>query len=77
MYTIIHYPKIRFESADGDSCPVEADLQSDGRIRIQSDADSLAVNGAWLRPSEVREFALELTALADASEAIHGPENWQ
>ena len=70
-YTIIPDPKIRFESADGDSSPVEAAIQRDGRIRIQSDPDSMHMNGAWLTPAEVREFALELTALADAAETIH------
>lgn len=71
-YLIIPRPKIRFESDDGDSSPVEAGLQQDGRIRIVSDPDSMRMNAAWLTPAEVREFALELTGLADASEAIHG-----
>ena len=71
MTYLIPAPKIRFESADGDSSPVEAALQRDGRVRIASDPDSMRMNGAWLMPSEVREFALELLALADISEIIH------
>lgn len=71
-YQIIHRPKIRFESADGDSSPVEAAIQQDGRIRIESDPDSMRMRATWLTPAEVREFALELTGLADAAEAIHG-----
>jgi hypothetical protein len=64
--------KIRFESADGDSSPVEASIQRGGRVRIQSDPDSLRMNAAWLTPAEVREFALELLGLADAAETIYG-----
>ncbi len=67
-------PKIRFESEDGDSSPVEASIQHDGRVRIESDPDSMRMNAAWLLPSEVREFALELVALADAAEAIYGTD---
>lgn len=65
-------PKIRFESREGDSCPIEATLENDGRIRLQSDPDSLAVNGAWLDPDEVDEFVTELQGLAEASRKIHG-----
>ncbi len=67
-------PKIRFESEDGDSSPVEASIEHDGRVRIMSDPDSMRMNAAWLLPSEVREFALELVALADAAEAIYGTD---
>lgn len=72
-YITIPRPKIRFESEDGDSSPVEASIQHDGRVRIMSDPDSLRMNAAWLTPAEVREFALELTGLADAAEVIYGP----
>lgn len=65
-------PKIRFESEDGDSTPVEASIQPDGRIRIQSDPDGPSVNGAWLRLAEAREFGLELAGLIDAAEIIYG-----
>lgn len=65
-------PKIRFESAEGDSSPIEAKLMSDGRIRLQSDPDAGHMTGAWLTVAELREFATELLGLADASEAIHG-----
>lgn len=74
-YTIIPRPKVRFEAADGQSSPVEASLQSGGRVRIVSDPDSLRMNGAWLTPGEVREFATELLGLADAAEAIYGEED--
>jgi len=73
-YTTIPRPKIRFESEDGDSSPIEAAIQHDGRIRVQSDPDSMRMNAAWLLPSEIREFALELTGLADAAEAIYGKD---
>ena len=65
---IIHRPKIRFESAVGDSSPIEATIQSDGRVRIESDPDSMRLNAAWLTPAEAREFAIELQGLADAAE---------
>jgi hypothetical protein len=71
---IIHQPKVRFESASGDSSPVEAVIQSDGRVRLVSDPDSLRMNGAWLTPAEVREFAIELLGLADAAEVIYGTD---
>lgn len=70
-YHIIPCPKIRYESADGDSSPVQASLEHDGRIRILADPDSMRMNAAWLTPAEARDFALELTGLADASEAVH------
>lgn len=75
-YLIIPRPKIRFENADGDSSPVEASIAHDGRIAILSDPDSLRMNAAHLKPSDVREFALELTGLADAAEAIYGKDAW-
>ncbi len=68
---IIHRPKIRFESAAGDSSPVEATMQSDGRVRIKTDADSTHLNTTWLTPAEAREFALELAGLADAAEVVN------
>jgi hypothetical protein len=71
MSYLTPHPRIRFESPDGDSPPVEASIQHDGRVRIQSDPDSLHMNAAWLTPAEVREFALELAGLADAAEAIY------
>ena len=63
-------PKVRFESADGDSSPIEARLESAGRIRIASDPDSGHLNGTWLTAAETREFALELLGLADAADII-------
>lgn len=71
--TIIHPPKIRFESADGDSVPVEAVITYDGRIRVKSDPDDGRLNGAWFTPGEIRELCTELTGLADAADAIHEP----
>ena len=65
-------PKVRFESAEGDSSPIQATLESGGRIRVMSDPDSGRMNAAWLTPAEVREFALELLGLADASDVING-----
>jgi hypothetical protein len=64
-------PTVRFDPAAGDSSPVEARLESDGRIRIVSDPDSMRMNGAWLTPAELREFATELLGLADASDVIN------
>jgi hypothetical protein len=69
---IVH---VRFESASGDSSPVEAAMKYDGRVRIMSDPDSLRMNGAWLTPREVREFATELLGLADAAEIIYGTDD--
>jgi hypothetical protein len=71
---MIHQPKVRFESASGDSSPIEAVVQYDGRVRLMSDPDSLRMNGAWLTPAEVREFAIELLGLADAAEVIYGTD---
>lgn len=68
---IIHQPKIRFESEAGDSSPIEATIQGDGRLRVQSDPDSGHLNAAWMTTTETREFALELLGLADAADAIH------
>ena len=67
-------PTIRFESADGESSPVEASLQPTGQVRIITDPDSGHLHTSWLWPSEVRELALELLGLADAAEAIHEGE---
>jgi hypothetical protein len=67
-------PTVRFDPAAGDSSPIEAKLESDGRVRIASDPDSGRLNGAWLTPAEAREFATELLGLADASDAIHDLE---
>lgn len=64
-------PKVRLSPELGDSSPVEATLESDGRIRVVSDPDSMQLNGAWLEPDEIREWCLDLLGLADASEIIH------
>jgi hypothetical protein len=69
---IMHPPKIRFEPVAGDSSPIEATVQSDGRVRVQSDPDSGRLNATWLTSAELREFAIELNGLADAAEIIHG-----
>ena len=68
---IMHPPKIRFETAAGDSTPVEATIQHDGRLRVESDPDACRLSGAWLTTAEAREFALELLGLADAADIIH------
>ncbi len=70
---IIHRPKVRFDPGP-DTSPIEATMQSDGRVRIKTDADSTHLHTTWLTPAEAREFALELTGLADAAEAIN--EQW-
>ena len=62
-------PKVRFDPGP-DTSPIEASVQSDGRIRIQSDCDSGHLNGTWLTTAEAREFATELMGLADAAEII-------
>ena len=69
---IMHPPKIRYETADGDSNPIEATIQYDGRLRIESDPDACRLSGAWLTTDEAREFALELLGLADAADIISG-----
>jgi hypothetical protein len=70
-------PKVRFNDEDHDSSPIEATLQSSGLIRIQSAPDSFSSGAAWMTPTQVREFALELLGLADVSEAVsyHGDDD--
>jgi hypothetical protein len=64
-------PKVRYEAPDGASSPIEATLQTDGRIRLLTDPDSGHLNGAWLTPAELRELLVDLAGLADASDIIH------
>ena len=67
---IIHRPKIRFDPGP-DTSPIEATIAYDGRIRIQTDPDAMRLVSTFMTPAEAREFALELTGLADAAEAIN------
>lgn len=63
-------PKIRFNDGDTGSSPIAAQLMTSGAIRIESDPDSCTLRAAFMDPAAVREFALELTALADLAEAL-------
>ena len=68
---MVHRPKIRFEPSSADTSPIEAALTSDGRIRLVTDPDSMHLHTTWLTVAEVREFATELSGLADAAAVIN------
>jgi hypothetical protein len=70
--SIFTRPKVRFQPDDDRENPVEATLQTDGRICLMTDPDSMHIHRSWLTPAEIREFATELLGLADASDAIYG-----
>ena len=74
--TMYHRPKIRFNDEDPGSCAIEAQLQGDGRIRFVTDPDALHNHTTWMDPKQVREFALELLGLCDASETIYPEETY-
>jgi hypothetical protein len=67
-------PKIRIQSADGESSPIQATLEHGGRIRLITDPDAMHHHTAWLTAAEAREFATELLGLADAADIIHAED---
>ena len=70
--SLLTRPKVRIEPDDDQENAVEATLMTDGRLRLMTDPDGGGIHTSWLTPAEAREFALELVALADASDAIYG-----
>jgi hypothetical protein len=70
--TLSTRPKVRITPAGDQPVPAEITLLPDGRLRVQSGPDRLAMNGAVMTTAEFREFVTGGLGLADASDVIHG-----